>query len=126
MTKMSLYKVRTDEKASKKGTWELCGYWDGISPIHKFFYENVIKGGDPRAFYIVDEEILDRLQLLCYIVLMNKGSDVKIDVANALLPLDELCSGKIDDDYFAILEETHKMLRDVFEEGVLFIYRETL
>lgn len=124
MTDMFLYKIRTNEEKLSTGTWEICGYWSNISPIRRFFHDNVIKGGNPHAFYIVEEEVLDRLKLLCFIILMNQESEVQIDVANALLPLDIHCGGQIDAQYFAELERTHSMLQDVFEEDVLFVYRE--
>lgn len=124
---MFLYQINSDDDG-QKGTWEICGYWNNASQIHKFFYDNVIKGGDPYTFYTVDKELLDKLKLLCFIILMNIGSGVENDVAKALLPLDKNClsaNRDIDEDYFLQIEQTHDILENIIENDALFIYKES-
>ena len=116
---MYLYGIRLSDDDQKKGIWEECAYWRKANQVHDFFNKKYIKGDDPYAFYEVDEEDLEDLKLISYIILMNRDSEEAEHVARALLPPNNFgCffeSSLIEDEYFEDIEYTYHILKDILE-----------
>ena len=133
---MYLYGIKTtydekdinDENFKPTGTWEECMYWRKANQIHSFFKIRYIKDGNPWGYYKVDRDDLEQLKLLCYIILMNKDSVEKENVAKALLPPNNFgCffgSSEIDDWYFDQIEDTYNGLVEILsnEDYKSFFY----
>ncbi len=120
---MFLYRLNVEDE--NHGSWDLALSWTSSSFIKQFFSDNVIKGGDPHAFYEVEFKILDKLKLLCFLVDANRGTGADVEIAEALLPKSVFDDNKsYDEKYFYEIEATQEILSNVLDENYRYIYTE--
>lgn len=120
---MFLYRLNVEDE--NHGSWDLALSWTSSSFIKQFFSDNVIKGGDPKAFYEVEFKILDKLKLLCFLVDANRGTGADVEIAEALLPKSVFDDNKsYDERYFYEIEATQEILSNVLDENYRYIYTE--
>lgn len=120
---MFLYRLNVEDE--NHGSWDLALSWINSSFIKQFFSDNVIKGGDPHAFYEVEFKILDKLKLLCFLVDANRGTGADVEIAEALLPKSVFDDNKsYDERYFYEIEATQEILSNVLDENYRYVYTE--
>ncbi len=120
---MFLYRLNVEDE--NHGSWDLALSWTSSSFIKQFFSDNVIKGGDPHAFYEVEFKILDKLKLLCFLVDANRGTGADVEIAEALLPKSVFDDNKsYDEKYFYEIAATQEILSNVLDENYRYIYTE--
>lgn len=123
--KPNMFLYRLDVEDENHGSWDLALSWTSSSFIKQFFSDNVVKGGDPKAFYEVEFKILDKLKLLCFLVDANRGTGADVEIAEALLPKSVFDDNKsYDEKYFYEIEATQEILSNVLDENYRYIYTE--
>lgn len=145
---MSLYGVKDNSPEgdldNSYGEWKELGYWRKANHVHKWFNDNIIKRQDPWGLYMVEENKLQGLLVLCKVLKKIKENDFdiletelleifkkhrkewKFDsgdngdyIAYALLPPDNMgcCfgSGVVDEWYWQDIDETIDILTKAIE-----------
>lgn len=96
------------------------GYWRKANQIHEWFVKNVQGGTDDCKPYEVGVEQLQQLLDLCTEIMLKKTISEKTEVAEEKLPTSAgffFGSTEYDEDYYADIEYTMKMLEGVLEKA---------
>jgi hypothetical protein len=94
-------------------------YWRKANAIHKWFVDNVQKGVDDCGEYYVSLEQLEELLQAVHMELEIKDNDELGTPGSYLPPQEGFFFGTygLDDWYYANLEETYKVLKQIINKG---------